>query len=351
MDSIRGTAFLQFGELLTKHGASMRDYLAPHRISIDVVGNYEKSLSYKSLVHIFEDCARSLQVPEFGMELATRQGSSLLGPLQYLSQSAPTVGDGIIAVLRYMRLYSPSIRCRLERRPGQMLLYFENTLRSSLETPQIVEKSILHGNLMVTELLGSPCRPKAVLFRHEPQASLAIYQKYFSCPILFQQDYNAIALNLEDLQRPCIHHDAMLHSIVRFYLETHCSAHADLHLKVKQQIQALLPKQRCNLELVAQTLGLHVRTLQRRLASDGIDFEQQVDQLRRQQAEQLLRDSSLSISQIARELGYLRTTSFCRAHQRWFAISPVEHRRLHGYLPSGESNDQAPETPSSWQGR
>lgn len=157
MDSIRGTAFLQFAELLTKHGASMRDYLAPHRISIDVVGNYEKSLPYKSLVNIFEDCARTLRIPEFGMELATRQGSSLLGPLQYLSQSAPTVGDGIIAVLRYMRLYSPSIRCRLERRPGQMLLYFENTLRSSLETPQIVEKSILHGNLMVTELLGSPC--------------------------------------------------------------------------------------------------------------------------------------------------------------------------------------------------
>lgn len=69
MDSIRGTALLQFGELLAQRGASLHDQFAPHRISLDVVGDYEKTLSYKSLVQIFEGTANALQMPELGLGL------------------------------------------------------------------------------------------------------------------------------------------------------------------------------------------------------------------------------------------------------------------------------------------
>ncbi|WP_286915243.1 helix-turn-helix transcriptional regulator [Pseudomonas sp.] len=92
----------------------------------------------------------------------------------------------------------------------------------------------------------------------------------------------------------------------------------------------LLPSQRCTLEQVALALELNPRTLQRRLASDGIDFEDYLDGMRRRQAQQMLRSTGLSVGQIASELGYRRTTSFCRAHLRWFDMTPLEHRRQHG---------------------
>ncbi|MCO7515154.1 AraC family transcriptional regulator [Pseudomonas guariconensis] len=327
MDSIRGTAFLQFGELLASHGASMRDFLVPHQVPLDVVGNYEKQFSYKSLVRIFEDSAQALQMPEFGLELATRQGSSLLGPLQHLARSAATVGDALVAVLRYMRVYSPAIHYSLERRPGQALLYFDNALPCGAETPQIVEKSILHGSLLVSELLGTVFKPKNVLFRHPPQATRAVYQRYFDCPVLFRQAHNALALAPEDLQQPCSQYDPVLHDILRFYLEAHCMGEDDLQAKVGQQIQILLPRQRCSLEQVAQMLGLHARTLQRRLANEGVEFEYLVEQTRCRQARSLLQNTALSVTQIAQELGYRRTASFCRAHARWYGCTPLEHRQ------------------------
>lgn len=327
MDSIRGTAFLQFGELLAQRGASLRDQLAPHRISLDVVGVYEKTLSYKSLVQIFEGSASVLQMPELGLELATRQGSTLLGPLQHLARTAATVSDALVAVLRYMKLYSPSIHYRLEQRARRTVLYFDNALPYSLEIPQIVEKSLLHGRLMVAELLDSPFTPKAVLFRHQPVGDLATYQRYFNCQVLFGQEHNALVLNPEDLKRPCTRADATLHEIVRFYLDAHCAPDDNLYLQLQRHIQALLPRNRCSLEEVARLIGIHSRTLQRRLASSGIDFEDRVDRIRQQQAAQLLRDTTLSVAQIAMELGYRRTTSFCRAHQRWFGMTPIEHRQ------------------------
>ncbi|AGI24295.1 AraC family transcriptional regulator [Pseudomonas sp. ATCC 13867] len=341
MDSIRGTAFLQFGELLSEQGATLREHLAPHHVDLDVVGNFEKKFSYKSLAQIFEGSARAVHMPELGLELAARQGSSLLGPLQHLARSAPTVGDGLVAVLRYMHLYSPSIHYRLERRPGNVLLYFDNSLPCPEAIPQIVEKSVLQGKLLVSELMGAAFRPRSVLLRHQPQADIALYRRYFGCPVLFGQEHNALALSPISLQHPCIQHDPVLHSIVRFYLEAQSSSDDDLRSKVERHIQMLLPKCRCSLQQVAHNLGLNTRTLQRRLANDGIDFEGHVEQIRRQQAEHLLCRTTLTVGQIARELGYNRTASFCRAHLRWFGMPPLEHRRLHGKHPfhAGSSTD------------
>ena len=327
MDTIRGTAFLQFGELLSERGASLRTHLAPHRIGMDVVGDYEKKFSYRSLVQIFEGSAHALAMPELGMELATRQKSTLLGPIQHLAQTAPTAGDGLIAAVRYMRVYSPSIIFHMERRGDSTLLCFDNALPCIQEIPQIVEKSLLHGRLLMTELLGVPLKPSAVLLRHQPQAPASVYQRYFGCPALFGQDHNALAISLRDMQRPCVRHDPMLHSIVKFYLEAHANPDEKLGFEVGRQIQTLLPKYRCTLEQIALILGLHPRTLQRRLANDGIDFEEQVDEIRRRRTEQLLGQSDLTVGQIAHELGYRRATSFCRAHQRWFGMPPLEHRR------------------------
>ncbi|MDN6858874.1 AraC family transcriptional regulator ligand-binding domain-containing protein [Pseudomonas sp. CAN2814] len=327
MDSVRGTALLQFGELLAERGASLRSQLSPHHIDLNVVGNYERKFSYRSLVQIFEGSAHALGMPELGLELASRQQSSLLGPLQHLAQTAATAGEGLAAVVRYMRVYSPSILFHLERRNDSTLLCFDNALPCIEDIPQIVEKSLLHGRLLIAELLGAPVQLASVLLRHQPQAELAVYRRYFGCPVLFGQEHNALAIHQRDLQRPCVRHDPVLHGIVRFYLEAHTGTDEKLGFEVERHIHALLPKQRCSLEQVAQLLDLHPRTLQRRLASDGLDFEEHVDRIRRQRAEQLLGQSDLPINQIALELGYRRTTSFCRAHHRWFGIAPIEHRR------------------------
>ncbi|MNE79259.1 HTH-type transcriptional regulator VirS [compost metagenome] len=118
--------------------------------------------------------------------------------------------------------------------------------------------------------------------------------------------------------------------MLRFFLEAQHDHSDSLHAQVKRKIQMLLPCHRSTLELVAQSLRLHPRTLQRRLAQDGVDFEAFLDGIRRSQAEHMLRKTSLSIGQISAELGYRRTTSFCRAHQRWFEMTPLQHRKAFG---------------------
>ncbi|RDH79048.1 helix-turn-helix domain-containing protein [Mycolicibacterium moriokaense] len=78
--------------------------------------------------------------------------------------------------------------------------------------------------------------------------------------------------------------------------------------------------------LTADQLGLHPRTLQRRLAAEGSSFVVLVDKVRRETAEQCLRDTDISLEHLTRLLGYAEQSVLTRACQRWFNASPTSYR-------------------------
>jgi AraC-like DNA-binding protein len=76
---------------------------------------------------------------------------------------------------------------------------------------------------------------------------------------------------------------------------------------------------------LADRLSLSVRTLQRRLRSEGLTHRGLVRQLREALAKRAL-DGSVSQGQIARTLGYAGAGSFHRAFKRWSGMTPGELR-------------------------
>jgi AraC-like DNA-binding protein len=80
------------------------------------------------------------------------------------------------------------------------------------------------------------------------------------------------------------------------------------------------------LELASGVLGIHQRTLKRRLAAEGASFRKIRDQLQAQYARKQLRDTSASLAEISAELGYAHTPHFCRAFKRQTGLSPGAYR-------------------------
>jgi AraC-like DNA-binding protein len=77
---------------------------------------------------------------------------------------------------------------------------------------------------------------------------------------------------------------------------------------------------------VADALGTSVRTLQRRLRSEGVSYADVVQRTRCAEARALLRSRS-RIGDVARQLGYSDPAHFTRAFQRWMGLTPREYRR------------------------
>ncbi|MGB6058621.1 MAG: AraC family transcriptional regulator [Microthrixaceae bacterium] len=77
---------------------------------------------------------------------------------------------------------------------------------------------------------------------------------------------------------------------------------------------------------VAERLHTSRRTLKRRLQERGTSFHQLLDDARRARAVRLLTSTTLSVEQIARQLGYADASGFRRAFHGWTDTNPSDFR-------------------------
>ncbi len=78
---------------------------------------------------------------------------------------------------------------------------------------------------------------------------------------------------------------------------------------------------------VAAAMALSARTLERRLAAQGLSFHGLVDAYRRERALWLLQHTDLRMEQIATELGFCGAKNFSRTFRRWYGGTPSQLRR------------------------
>jgi AraC-like DNA-binding protein len=81
---------------------------------------------------------------------------------------------------------------------------------------------------------------------------------------------------------------------------------------------------------IAGQLGVSVRTLRRRLTDRGTAYRQIVDDLRGEVAIKYLRDTDMTVEDIAFVLGFNDAATFRRAFRRWTSATPQQSRQAGG---------------------
>lgn len=101
----------------------------------------------------------------------------------------------------------------------------------------------------------------------------------------------------------------------------------DLLAQLQQCILDALPDGGATLDAIAARLGFSERTLQRRLQSLQLNFQQLVERLRFNAACRYLLQGGLPLTEIGYQLGYSEPSAFSRAFRRWSGVSPLAYRR------------------------
>ena len=99
-----------------------------------------------------------------------------------------------------------------------------------------------------------------------------------------------------------------------------------LRIAVENTISPLLPHGQAKANVAAEKLGISERTLSRRLAEEGVTFNEILQQLKARMAIRYLEEDGTPISRIAWLLGYQDASSFSHACRRWTGKSPRELR-------------------------
>src|SRR3989344_5716518 len=91
---------------------------------------------------------------------------------------------------------------------------------------------------------------------------------------------------------------------------------------LRQYLEAAPLNMAPDLHHAARALGLSDRTFKRRLQEEGLTFRGLSAEVRGRQANQLLEDETLSLTDIAERMGFSDLSSFSQAYKRWFGVAP-----------------------------
>ncbi len=97
---------------------------------------------------------------------------------------------------------------------------------------------------------------------------------------------------------------------------------------LSERIVDQLSSGRATIKKIAADLGTSERTLNRRLAEQGISFEQLVDDIRKDLAMSYLNEGNVQLQELAFLLGFSTHASFTSAFKRWTGKTPSETRAL-----------------------
>ena len=91
---------------------------------------------------------------------------------------------------------------------------------------------------------------------------------------------------------------------------------------IRRMLCPWLTSHRCSVDAMADLLAMDHRTFERRLKSRGTSSRALAHEIRFEVACRLLKDTEMSLSQIAAALGYSQTSAFTRAFRGWSGQAP-----------------------------
>ncbi|AXS82476.1 AraC family transcriptional regulator [Marinobacter sp. Arc7-DN-1] len=271
--------------------------------------------------------------PVLGLETGDYVQPGSYSVLGYITMSCATLGEAVTRIAPYEKLVGDMGTTGLRMNGDEVSLVWTCNFTDPLVWPQVVDNVfaswINYARWLADNRKASPLRVQ--LRRSSPGSDYEkAYAERWQCPVEFSAEEDCVILHQSLLSTRLRQPDPLL----RKTLETHAlsqlallDSDTDLTSRVKQSIQKQLADGVTRQDMIAKDLGITCRTLQRKLSQEGVSYQKLLDEVRQQMAEDYLRNTEISIPDIAFRLGYSETTSFHRKFKAAKGQTPGDFRK------------------------
>jgi AraC-like DNA-binding protein len=263
--------------------------------------------------------------PNLALRLAMGIPVGAFPLLDYLVLTSDNVGAGVRQLARYFRLVGNPIV--LETREDRDPIEIAMTAGTS---PFAVEYT---ATLMVRHVRGETdgrFTAEQLTFSHRPD-DVGEFERLLGCPVPVGASWNGMSVGRDAWNLPLRRRDPVLRSMLEGHAQEIMAALPDGSSFAQEVERALISTVAgagdARVEVVARRLATSTRTLQRRLAEEGLSYQGLLDDWRRAAAAKHLVASRLSISEVAYLVGYSEPAPFHRAFKRWYGVTPHAFRQ------------------------
>ena len=328
--TVRARTLEGFALLVRELGGDAAKILTRVGIAADVTEQPLEWISFPAVLRAYEAAAAGTRCPTFGLRLGTIRHLSFLGPLQLIVSYSQDLRSGFEAFCRFVSVQNTGYQPCLDVGPQDAT--FQLVLNPQLRRwgQQWIEESLIIALRLLRGCLGANYVPRRISLRQAANSDQATYERYFGTEVCTQGSVDGITIDTRDLEVANARRDDELISVLRDYLHADAMpARSDMNGLVKTVLRRSLGAGEISIEAVAAELGMHKRTLQRRLQQTGTTFADLFDEVRADAARHYVAVGEMPLTRVALQLGFSDQSAFNHAFRRWFQRSPTDWAGTH----------------------
>ena len=339
---VRAAVLTNYLEVTQYLGFNPRDVLAAVGLSRAQLQAPEHRIHIDAAVRLLEDSAVASGCQTFGLSMAESRQLSDFGVVSLLLSHQRTLRDALQVVVDYRHLMNDSLAIFIEEAGKMVIIREEVVTETPMPSRQATELAIGVMFRLCSALLGSHWHPYSVNFMHQAPDNLHLHRRLFGCTLEFGSEFNGIVCSDASLDITNPNADPAMARYAQSYLDS-LQGHqgTSMLFEVRKAIYLLLPMGRATIEQIAQSQGMNVRTLQRRLKDDGCAFNDVINDVRRDLVLRYLDNPNYPLSRIADMLGYSMASSFTRWFISQFGMPPAVWRSSQKQAPAKLPNEVA----------
>ena len=263
---VRVGPFLPLRDLLREFGVLPERVWQKFGFAESTFSDPENTIAAEVRGAILADCARETGCRHFGLLLGQRIDASSLGAIGFMVRNAPDARTALSELAANLRFHNRAAAPYLEIAGHHAIFVYETLYPYAEGWEQIDDAAMgLMWNLM-RALCGPDWLPNEVCFRRGKPDDVQPYRRFFRAPLLFGAERTMMILSASWLSEKVQTADPGLRTYFEQYVQLmKIFSSEDLVAQVNRQVVNLLGMQRCSLQEFASQMGLHPRTLNRRL--------------------------------------------------------------------------------------
>lgn len=279
---------------------------------------------------LLEEIAAGLHdATDFPLRVGATMACDDYGAFGLAWKTAPTLRGSLERAERYARLLTSVSRHEVVDHPEGALFVLQRDGDRRLGLRLSNEATLASAMAIMREVSTGPLSAREVRLRHPAPRSVAAHEDYFGGRAVFDAGMDAILIASEDLARQNRLGDPAISQFLEPHLEQEMAEVAQdssIEQVLLRRISDRLSEGPPKAAEMARSMGMSERTLNRRLAQDGLSYARVLEKARKRLAEGLLGRSGMSLAEVAFLTGFAEQSSFTRAFRRWTGQTPAAWR-------------------------
>ena len=323
----RSAVFVGYDSLCRQHGIIPQQLIRRCGLDPVVLRRQDLYVPYARFAQALNLAALEGSAANFGLQLSAYHDYLVLGPFGLLLAQAESFAEVLKLTQQFVHLHAQGISLNVEPLGDKLRVEYRLQLHDTVDQRQLLELGLGVVHRSMQRLFHHQWQPEGVLLNHACLSEPAIYQQVFACPVRFEQPLSGFVADATLSKLRPVEQRSQLKSHLLAEYTYGQALPMDIVSQIRFTLQSILSTGEASLAVVARLLDRHPRSLQLALQQQGQSFRSLLDQVRYAEAQQQLRLSAQSITDLALGLGYADETAFSRAFKRWSGQAPQHWRK------------------------